>query len=567
MLICGIHDGSHNAAACLVRDGRLVSALQEERLTRTKNWTGFPALSIEAQLNAIGAGWQDVDAYVFAGHECYYVPGRGPGDRVDWIPAYKKKASLGEYPRRWARDTPLRLLTHRHRWAGRTAPVLARGVAPGAISSIEHHRCHGMTAYYGAGQRPDVLVMTLDGAGDGLCATVAVPTQSGVLRRISAIKEQHSIGILWALVTSLMGMVPNEHEYKMMGMAPYAALKAARDTADIFHSGYIMENGSWRRANGLPAATYAYNYWRERLEFKRFDAICGGLQLFTEEFVCSWIRYWLKQSGLKAVRLSGGVFMNVKMNKAIMEMPELEEIFVFPSCGDETNCIGAAWAYLEDLGQSRSIQRVGPLYLGPVPSSTDYEHAAATANAALCTVRRPNNMTEEMATLLSRGEIVARFADREEFGARALGNRSILADPSRTHAVKSINRAIKSRDFWMPFACSIMEDEADAFVHNPKAISAPYMIMTFDARNADKIIAGCHPEDHSVRPQIVAKGWNTEFYQILSAFREKTGMGALLNTSFNLHGEPIVSKPAEAVDVMLRSGLRNLSLGPYLIAK
>src|SRR5262249_1900562 len=160
-------------------------------------------------------------------------------------------------------------------------------------------------------------------------------------------------------------------------------------------------------------------------------------------------------------------------------------------------------------------QPIGPLYLGLVPSRAEYEHAAATASAAKCSVHRPDNMAEEMATLLSRGEIVARFADREEFGARALGNRAILADPSCTDVLRSINRAIKSRDFWMPFACSIMEDEAEAFVDNPKRVSAPYMIMTFDARDVDKIIAGCHPEDHSVRPQIVAKEWNSEYYQII----------------------------------------------------
>jgi carbamoyltransferase len=518
-------------------------------------------------LNAIGATWRDVDAYVFAGHEHYYLPGTGPGDRAAQIVAYKERAGPAGYPRRWARHTPLRTITHRQRWGERIAPVLGHGVAAGAIFSIDHHRCHAMTAYYGVGQRPDVLVVTLDGAGDGLCATVAVPDETGMLLRRCAVDEEHSIGILWALLTSLMGMVPNEHEYKMMGLAPYASPKAARDVANIFHHGYEMENGSWRRTNGLPEVMYAYNYWRESLEFKRFDAICGGLQLFTEEFVCNWIQYWLKRTGMKAVRLSGGVFMNVKMNKAIMELPELEEIFVFPSCGDETNCIGAAWAYLEDHGKFRSIQPIGPLYLGLVPSRTEYQRAAATASAAQCSVRSPTNLAEEVATLLSRGEIVARFADREEFGARALGNRSILADPSCTEVVRSINRAIKSRDFWMPFACSIMEDGAEAFIDNPKRVSAPYMIMTFDARDVHKIIAGCHPEDHSVRPQIVAKEWNSDYYQIISAFREKTGVGALLNTSFNLHGEPIVSKPTEAVDVLLRSGLRHLCLGPYLIAK
>lgn len=565
MLTCGIHDG-HNAAAALMCEGRILSALQEERLSRIKNWHGFPIRSIEAQLESIGAAWSDVHAYVFGGHEYYRGPG-APGDRVAQMHAYKSNASLHAMPRRWLRHTSLRALTHRHRGVERRRYLRARGVPNERIVTIEHHRCHAMTAYYGAAAAQDVLVITLDGAGDGVCATVAVPDKDGTLRRVCAVAEEHSIGILWATVTALMGMVPNEHEYKMMGMAPYAVGSSVRAAADMFHRAHRLVDGSWKRTSGVPEASYAYAYWRDALEFIRFDAICAGLQLFTEEFVCEWVQHWVRKTGLKKLRLSGGVFMNVKLNKALMELPDVEDIYIFPSCGDETNAIGACWAHYEDRGLARQIQPLGPLYLGLAPSAEQYDAAAEVARSAGCTVTRPSDLADEVTKLLVAGNIVARLAGREEFGARALGNRSILADPSRKDVVKTINGAIKSRDFWMPFACSMMEEVADEFLNNPKHISAPYMIMTFEARQPEKIIAGCHPEDYSVRPQTVSRQWNCDYHEILSKFREKTDRGVLLNTSFNMHGEPIVSKPAEGVDVLLRSGLQHLCLGPYLITK
>jgi carbamoyltransferase len=176
-------------------------------------------------------------------------------------------------------------------------------------------------------------------------------------------------------------------------------------------------------------------------------------------------------------------------------------------------------------------------------------------------------MADAIADLVAGGEVVARATGREEFGARALGNRSILADPSNAGVVRTINKAIKSRDFWMPFAPSVMAEESTRYLDNPKKLAAPYMILAFESRNTSEVIAACHPEDATIRPQVVTKEANPSYHRILECFRQKSGRGALLNTSLNIHGEPIVSSPADAIDVMKRSGLIHLALGPFLISK
>ncbi|HYG76501.1 MAG TPA: carbamoyltransferase C-terminal domain-containing protein [Planctomycetota bacterium] len=566
MLICGIHDG-HNAAAALVKDGVLLGALQEERVTRVKNWMGFPAGALERLLIHHGLHLQDVDSFVFSGYYSAATPGKGPGDREAQVRAFKDMCSLRGDVHRRLRKTPLRDVVQRRRSSQRLNPLSALGVKRERIHFIEHHRCHAATAAYGASFDPDALIVTLDGAGDGICASISVYDKEGKLQRLATIAEKQSIGILWALITSLLGMVPLEHEYKIMGMAPYASGKSVRDAADRFASAFVYRDGMWDLASGVPEINYSYEFWRGKLEFVRFDAICAGLQLFTEELISRWIGDWLNKTGRRKLRLSGGVFMNVKLNKLLMERAEVEKIYVFPSCGDETNAIGAAWALLEDQSKSELIQPVGHFYLGTALAERAIEAASELAREKNFRVEKPADIEAHVAELLANGQIVARCDGAEEFGARALGNRSILADPSNPKVVQTINRAIKNRDFWMPFACSVLAEAEERYIANPGKASAPYMILAFDSRNTQEIVAGCHPEDGSIRPQVVTEAHNPKYHRLLRLFMDRTGRGAVLNTSFNLHGEPIVSQPAEAVDVLERSGLKYLALGGYLISK
>ncbi len=566
MIICGINS-SHTASAALVKDGQILCALQEERPTREKNRNGFPEAAIRSILSMKNLDWTDVDAYVFGGHETYTELGLKEGDRSARIRSYKEMLDPIGQVKRMLRDTPLRGLVHRQRREADIQKIAAHGVSRNRIFSIEHHRCHASTAFYGSGMDRDAIVFTVDGAGDSLCATVSIPGTDGRLQRLTTIAEEHSIGNLWSVITSLMSMVPLEHEYKLMGMAPYASGERVSQAKKIFHSAFRMTGDGWNLASGVPNTLFSYNFWRKRLEFTRFDYICAGLQSFTEEFLTEWIQGWLQKTGRRKVRLSGGVFMNVKLNKVIGELPEVDDLFVFPSCGDETNSIGAAWAYLEDRNQATLIEPLKTLYLGPEPTEAEYRNAANRASNLGWTVSAPTELDEVVAELLSQGQVVARATGREEFGARSLGNRAILADPIRTDVIKTVNKAIKNRDFWMPFAPSIMQEHADRYVDNPKNFSAPYMILAFDSRNRDEVKAACHPEDATIRPQIVSHMDNPQYHRLIELFHRKTGRGAILNTSLNIHGEPIVSTPDDAIDVMRRSGLLHLALGPYLISK
>lgn len=262
--------------------------------------------------------------------------------------------------------------------------------------------------------------------------------------------------------------------------------------------------------------------------------------------------------------------MNVKANKVIGELPEVEDLFVFPSCGDESTAVGAAWAAYSALAPAMKdppppVAPVEGIYWG-----TEFgdDEIGRELQRRRFRQRHCADVEAEVAELLTRGEVVARFKGRLEFGARALGNRSILADPSNPRVVRTINRVIKGRDFWMPFACSILDDCERQYVRNPKGFRSPYMMMTYDTTSrVDHIVAGTHAEDGTVRPQIVYRELNDHYHHLIREFARRTQIGAVLNTSFNLHGSPIVGSPAAALDVLEHSGLRWLAIGNFMVEK
>jgi carbamoyltransferase len=261
--------------------------------------------------------------------------------------------------------------------------------------------------------------------------------------------------------------------------------------------------------------------------------------------------------------------MNVKLNKIIMELPEVTDLFVYPSCGDETNAMGAAYNVYAQLADYQSMSPLRDFYTGPEYSDAQIREAIDNYRFDRpVSVQETDDIEGDVAQLLARGEVVARFKGREEFGARAMGNRSILADPSRPEVVKLINDAIKSRDFWMPFAPSLLDRREQDYAVNQKNIAAPYMIMAFDSTDrANEFRAACHPYDLTIRPQVVYRDWNPSYYDLLEKFERLTGRGIVLNTSFNLHGYPIVSRPEDALHVLDQSGLAWLAIGNFLLHK
>lgn len=574
MKILGIHD-SHNAAAALLDDGRLVAAVQEERLTREKNQYGIPRLAIQNIFAMTGLGMQDIDYFAFVNRYQTYTLA---GNRDVLLRAFAEANDT----LRWRLRTRLlgtsfgRSLWERLHLSSRRKIVTQAGFPLSQARFIEHHLAHAAAAYYGWGKMEEpILVLTVDASGDRLTATVNT-AQHGQITRLAEIPDDESLGYLYAIVTYLMGMMPVEHEYKLMGLAPYAGdAPQVRKLADAFAALYAFDPHNplvWRRAPGLPPIQVATATIKAILERQRFDHSCGGLQLFFEEFLTQWVQNCIRQTGIRKVALSGGVFMNVKANMEILKLPEVEELFVFPSCGDESNAIGAAYAAFAEVNRHAAthIEPLGSLYLGA--DLTDVEAKAALESFYFSQPVKWTHHTDietHIAELLAKGHIVARAKGRMEFGARALGNRSILADPSKPDVVRVINDMIKMRDFWMPFAPVVRAEQSDEYMLKPKPMPAPYMIITFDVRpeKRQEMQAALHPYDWTARPQEISRAWNPDYWRILEKFAEMTGRDCLLNTSFNLHGYPIVYSAKDALDVFENSGLEYMALSNYMVCK
>lgn len=574
MYSLGIHDG-HNSSACLMQDGRIVYAVQEERFSRVKNFWGPPVESVKACLSYAGIGLAGVQEIAFAGHD---HPTRSSISRDDYT-RYTRSMLSAQNPRAFlsrvldrARSMFSKPEYDLQRRLGFYANVGLDEFPREAIWTVRHHDCHFATAAFGSGngRDHDLLVITVDGYGDGENATVSTLDKDGEIRRHHVSPDTLPFAKLYAWVTVYLGFIHLEHEYKLMGMAPYANPARARKVADKFSALAPYSEGRWSYWRGAMKPEVddhlIYRDIRRICEFERFDDVCGGLQLFCEELILKFVEHWVEKTGVRHVALSGGFFMNVKANQLLRGSAHIQSIYVFPSCGDESNAIGAVM-FRHFTATGRRPVPIAELTLGdPIGEVSIDEIRKLGADAGALKVSRFEDIESEIARLLASGEIVARVKGREEFGARALGNRSILANPSDWRTVQVINDMIKSRDFWMPFAASILDADAPRYLSEySEEYQAHYMIMTYDSINTADIMAATHPKDRTVRPQVVTREFNPDYYRLIEEFRKLTGIGAVLNTSFNLHGYPLVHSVRDAVDVLLRSGLKYLAIGNLLL--
>ncbi len=571
MNILGINDG-HNASACLLINGEIRYCIQEERLTNTKNYMGFPFKSINRILQLSNLTPEEIDTIAMAS-----VHLSVPQNVNALLSKFREHAKFKAKMKRYLKKTPLFLLYKAVKREERLKCIDKAGFQRKKVKFIDHHLCHAAAAYYGSPWKDEkVLVLTCDGEGDFICSTVYIG-ENGTLTRIAATNQDNSLGELYSVVTFMMGLIPYEHEYKIMGLAPYASPKRAEKCYEIFQSYLeVSRNDSltFKRKINEPT-NLMYARLKKDLEFQRFDWVAGGLQKFTEEILCEWVKNCIKKTGIRKLVLSGGVFMNVKANKRIMELDEVDSMFVLPSCSDESNSIGAAFhtyaQYCKEHGTKVNIPQLKEIYYGPSFTDSEVENIIKKYKNKLdlnFDYEYIDDIEKMIAELLIKGEIVARCKDRMEFGARALGNRSILADASDLKCTRTINMMIKNRDFWMPFAPVIMKEREHDYIVNPKNIASPYMILSFDTTDKrEDLIAAIHQADFTARPQVIEKDFNPDYYKILEEFEKNTGKGALLNTSFNLHGYPIVLGPEEAMWVFENSGLKYLALGNYLISK
>lgn len=591
-IVLGINDG-HPSTVCLFKNGRIVSCISEERLDRIKNSCNFPILSIKQVLKDANIHAEDVDLIAFSSRDITPVDLNELAKRTrdtrlgvrifssatKFLPMYLTEGILTKIATKARQLLKLKEFYFRYR------KILEKlGFIRKDVIFYDHHLVHAATAHFlnpfnRLEKNRKRLVFTCDGEGDGLCATVSVAYGVDIQREV-AIPFVHSIAKMYNEVTWYLGLKPWDHEYKVMGMAPYAKEYHAERTWKIFEKMMEIDKKDKRKFRNLThtwADSYG-NYLRDSLYKHRFDNIAYGIQKLTEKILTSWIRENITFYEIQDVELAGGVFMNVKANQKIMEMEEVNSIFVVPSSGDESSAIGAAILGYLDLckldGVKINITDISPLkdlYFGPTYSEEQIrESIKKHLGKTKFNVEYYDNISEIIGNLLYKGKIVARFDDRMEFGARALGNRSILANPKNLEVVRELNSIIKSRDFWMPFAPTILREYSREYLEIPeKDVDDQYMIISFDTKeNAKKkLIAALHQSDFTCRPQILDEKWNKKYYDVIKYFEEKTGIGAVLNTSFNLHGEPIVCSPDDAISTMKRSGLEYLALGNYLIEK
>lgn len=570
MKVLGIHDG-HNASACLMIDGEITNLVQEERITKEKNRSDFPSKSIELILKKSNLSISDIDAIGLNGN---YMP--KDMNRIQILDYYKSLTnspfiSFNKLKNR-LKSVPLIATPFENRnKQERLSKLKALYNRTEKIYFIDHHLLHASAAYYGNGNfTDDILVLTNDGAGDRICATVNIGSK-GKIKRIATVHENNSIGLLYAAFTFLNAMVPLEHEYKIMGMAPYADKKGCRKVADEFWKMFTFspDGLTWKFTSGYSIFS-SMTYFKNFMYLKRFDHLMGGLQLFIEEFLTKWVEACIKKTGIKKIALAGGTFMNVKADQKIMEMNSVEKIFVFPSCGDESSSLGVCYNLTAELGNINQIKPLKDIYLGISYTNNEVETRLKAYNSKKYryTYSYFDNIEKEVAMLLSKGHVVARFKGKEEFGARSLGNRALLANPSKQDVIKEINEMIKNRDFWMPFASSIIDTDINKYVNVNSKNDPYYMIMTYETKPAaEEIAGGIHPYDKTVRPQLVTKEHNESYWNLINNFKEITGIGGVLNTSLNLHGLPLVHEPEDALHVMDNSSLKYLAIENFLVEK
>jgi carbamoyltransferase len=572
MKILGIHDG-HTATACYLEDGKIISALSEERLSRKKGQGGFPLAAIQHIFDKHNICPDTLDLIALTGFlkpltsTDQYQSGRQkyfpkiikmyPGDPrkiINFIVSRGKKNRLQEKKLLQGLDEAKLPLNK--------------------VKLVEHHQTHAATAYYLSPfyhQNKPTLVITLDGSGDGLAGTVSLIDAQGNWKRLKNISSFDSLGMVYSRVTQYLAMKPWEHEFKLMGMAPYASQDYAEKVYKVLHTylqltddGLAFENIQNLWGNSL------LEKLREDLPFHRFDAVAAGIQLLHERLLTPFIDSWIKKTGITRIAVAGGCFMNIKANKLLMELGSVDDIFVMPSCGDDSCAIGAAlWEHSQsNKGKKQKIAPLQDLSWGPDFSDNHIEKSLAQF-ASSVKYQKFEDIEKKSAELLADHKIIGRMSGRMEWGSRALGNRSIIANGSQLQSMRKLNAAIKMRDFWMPFAPSIKWERRHDYANINKDIAAYHMVMGFDSTQLaqDHLIAALHPYDYSMRPQFVKKEHNPRYHKLLTEFEKLTEFGGVLNTSFNLHGWPIVCSPHDAISTFLKSDLDYVTLNDYLVWK
>ena len=593
--ILGISAFYHDSAAALILDGCVVTAAQEERFTRKKHDPAFPANAIRYCLEAGKISEEDLDYVAF------YDKPLLKFDRL--LETYLAFAPSGFRSFRVAMPVWLKEKIHFRRLLRNNF----KGARGAKFVFTEHHESHAASAFYPS-PFADAAILTVDGVGEWATAAIGVG-ENNRIRLLRELKFPHSLGLLYSAFTYYCGFKVNSGEYKLMGLAPYGKPRYAdlirKHLVEIrtdgslwmnmsffnYCQGLTMTNESFHELFGCPPRSP-----ESRLEQRHMD-LAASVQVVTEEILLNMAREARRVTGKKNLALAGGVALNCVANGKLLRDGIFEKLWIQPAAGDAGGALGAAlfvWHHLLENSRTPSPDdsQEGSL-LGPRSSNDEISDVLLEKNLPHRKFANESELLDEVAALLAEGKIVGWFHGRMEFGPRALGARSILADPRSPTMQSTLNLKIKFRESFRPFAPCVLRERAEEIFEIPSDTDSPYMLLVAavrenfrasisdnehqvmendpDLRRRVNVVRSAFPGithvDYSARLQTVDASRHGRFYRLLKRFEEKTQCPLLINTSFNVRGEPIVCTPAEALRCFLTTDMDALVLEDFLLRK
>jgi len=552
--ILGVNCFSHDTAACLLREGRIVAFAEEERFNRERHTKRFPDTAIAWCLEQGGVGLNDVDAVTF-GHRPGLDFARGALDAL-------RRAAPKRLAVQAATDANLarKELTFRRRWGFR-----------GRIVHVGHHDAHAAATFYPS-PFDEAAVLTLDRGGDFLSTTMQ-HGQGARLRELAAVRNPDSLGEIYSAFTWYLGFLPNADEGKVMGLAPYGEDKLVPELAGMVRhtpDGAFRVNFDWfgyQRQSGWFSRRFSDRFGPPRRPESELTELHQNLayavQDVIEEAALHVARRLRQRTGSRNLCLGGGVALNSVMNARLLREAGFEHVFVQPAASDAGNALGAAlWLWHQRLGNPRQ-EVMEHAFWGPEFSLRACEEALERRGLR---AEQVHDAPAQAATMLAESRIVGWFQGRAEVGPRALGNRSILADPRRAGMKDVVNARVKRREAFRPFAPSVLHERGTHWFQD--YYPNPFMLLVLPVRpERRELIPAVTHVDGSARLQTVTPAFNRRFHRLIVEFERRTGVPVVLNTSFNLRGEPIVLTPDEAVHDFLASDMDALFLGDLLVRK
>jgi carbamoyltransferase len=556
--VLGINSYLHDTSAALVVNGRVVFAIEEERLSRIKKDRSFPVRAAQAALDYAGLAPGDLDAVAFG----WNPPGATPLHTL-------RSIATGALPRSSKRIIDGFLAIGQELRSGNGTRPLKRALGPledVPIFHVDHHEAHAWSAFALSGF-DEALVVVADGRG-ARQATTIYHGRDGRLKPVKVYPYPNSLGVFYEGFTDLLGFERHNDEWKVMGLAAYGEPRVDLGSAiRILPSGYEVDGrlmcGTWWNDLSALVARFGPRRDPEKGISQDDKDLAASVQRATEEALFAVVREGIRLTGCRQLALAGGVAMNSKANGRLLASGLVHDIFVQPAATDDGTAIGAALGAHARLGHEVPRYRLEDVYLGPGYGDAELSAVLRTYKLAATYVPDVESLTAE---LLAAGSIVGWFQGRMEFGPRALGNRSILADPRRAEMRDRVNECVKFREGWRPFAPSCLAEAAPEYFDGCR--DAPFMILTFDVR-ADKraVIPAVTHADNTARVQTVRQEVNPRYWRLIREFARCTGVPVIMNTSFNLRGEPIVCSPKDAIRTFYSSGLDFLVIGNHVLAK